>query len=755
MLRHEVRVSLTLVAGRYRVRRELGRGGMAIVMEAEDTWLSNRPVALKLGRADVPHARQRLAHELALVDGLSHPHLMRVLGSVELTDPAPEVTSLALVLEVYAFANALDWAKGRTPAQVAGVGARIAAGLAALHALGVRHGDVSPPNLRVASEQDCKLIDFGLADRGVGQTVAGTLRVMAPEAMAGKPSPASDVYALAATLADMLAPRTRRAPGEAVAVDGPLREALAAMSHPEEQRRADAATAAELLARVAGDATISALQSLRDAAPVLERAVGRGREIASLVQAPTKRVVRHVIGGAKGSGKTTLLKACAAAALEAGYRVAGGVHGGASGDLDGVLTALRELGLSVSITTHDDDAAAARYARFTAIAEAMSRGDAPVALLFDDVPAGSPLHELGDFLERFGEAPLLWLEAGDAGEPLGPLSAEAVRELVRVARPLRVVDVEAAAAVHTASAGHPATAMALLAAYPGPRLLEAATRGGLQAPAGVEADPQRRGLLAAVGLFGRGAPLALLQKQIPPGLLEGLIDRGLAVPRVADGATVLEGTRRGVLADLPLDLAKKLETALDEAHYPIELALLALRRGDTGRAEELVLAGGLRAERDGHPARALAAYEAVLEAAPSSALAVAAARTLSSLGRPSEALEHLQQADGHLERRLLEADALVSLGRYADAAQLLATPAQPGEQAPRIEALRARALMLAGRYAEARGASEELLANTPRHRKRRAQPLSYAGPDAYRRSRVPWCPASQTQRYCATGARAQ
>ncbi len=719
-------MSLTLVAGRYRVRRELGRGGMAIVLEAEDTWLSNRPVALKLGRADVPNARHRLAHELALVDGLAHPHLMRVLGSVELVEPPPEVTSLALVLEVYAFANALDWAKGRAPAQVAAVGARIAAGLAALHALGLRHGDVSPPNLRVASEQDCKLIDFGLADRGVGHAVSGTLRVMAPEAMAGKPSPASDVYALAATLADMLAPQAQRAPGESIALDGPLREALAAMSHRDEQRRADAATAAELLGRVAGEATVDALQALRDGPPLLERAVGRDTTIARMIPRPGKRVVRHVVGGAKGSGKTTLLKACAANALEAGYRVAGGVHGGAAGDLDGVLDALRELGLLVAITTHDDDAAAARYARFTAIAEALGRSQTPLALFFDDVPEGSPLRELGEFLERYGEAPLLWVETSEAGEALGPLSAEAVRELVRVTRPLRAVDVEAATALHTSAAGHPATVMALLAAYPGPRLLEAATRGGLKAPSGEDLDAQGRALLAVVTLFGRGAPLALLQKIIPPGLIEGLVDRGLAVPRVSDGATVLEGTRRGVLEDLPLDLAKKLEGALDEGHHPIELALLALRRGDTTRAEELALTGGMRAERDGHPARALAAYEQVLEATPSSALAVAAARTLASLGRPAEALERLQEAGAHLERRLLEGDALVSLGRYAEAAQLLESPAQPGEPAPRIEALRARALMLAGRYAEARGASEDLLQKSPGHA-RQADLLNVAG----------------------------
>ncbi len=715
-----------MVGGRYRVTRELGRGGMAVVLEGEDTWLGNRPVALKLGRADVPRARERLARELGLVGGIKHPHLMRVFGSVELIDAPPDVTSLALVLELYAFANALEWAKGRSPQQIAGIGARIAAGLAALHVLGVRHGDVSPLNLRVASESDCKLIDFGLAERGVGQVTAGTLRVMAPEALAGRPSPASDIYALAATLADMLAPHVQRAPGSAITDKSALGEALEAMSHADEARRADAATAAELLARVAGDATSAAIIALRDGPPAVERAVGREAELARLVPAPNGRVVRHVISGARGSGKTTLLRACAAAALEAGYRVAGGVHNGASGDLDSVMAALRELRIEVGVTTHEDDPAAARYARDTAIAEALARATEPLALIIDDVPPGSPLHELGEFLERFEDAKLLWLQVGDGGAPLAPLSAEAVRELLRVARPMRAVDLEASAALYHAGAGHPRTTMALLAAYPGPALLEAASRGKLEPPSGDDLDDDRRGLLAAISLFAGGAPLALLRQQVVPGLIDALIDRGLVVLRITDDVTVLESTRRVPLEHLPQELAIKLEKVLDEQRYPIERALLALRRGDTAKAEELVLAGGTRAERGGQLARALEAYEAVDAAAPSSALAVAVARALSSLGRPADALARLRSAGEHAERRALEADALVSLGRYADAAALLAEPARPGEPAAKLDALKVRALMLAGRYAEARDASEALLAAQPKHA-RRADLLNVAG----------------------------
>lgn len=192
-----------LTRGRYRVVRELGRGGAGTVFLARDVTLE-RDVALKVyhrrGRAD----RDRLLHEAKVPAMLEHPGVVRVLDadlelfaiSMELTDGSVKEASRPGPLSVD---RVLVWARS------------LASTLAWLHAQGLVHRDLKPSNLLLRRDR-VVLTDFGLAGRIGGQAgVAvvgggeGTAGYMPPEQRRGEPASfAMDVHALGVSLEEML-----------------------------------------------------------------------------------------------------------------------------------------------------------------------------------------------------------------------------------------------------------------------------------------------------------------------------------------------------------------------------------------------------------------------------------------------------------------------------------------------------------------------------------------------------------------------
>ncbi|WP_134739636.1 serine/threonine-protein kinase [Nocardioides sp. 503] len=194
------------IGGRYRVEREVGRGGMGSVWLAHDERLG-RAVALKrVGRLpgeSLPHLA-RAMREARSSAALNHPNVVSVYDAVE------EGDHLWLVME---------YVPGRTlselvadegplpPDRVARIGAQVADGLAVAHAAGTVHRDVKPGNVLVGDDGTAKISDFGIA-RGAGddkltQTglMTGTPAYFAPELARGSDAtPASDVWGLGATL---------------------------------------------------------------------------------------------------------------------------------------------------------------------------------------------------------------------------------------------------------------------------------------------------------------------------------------------------------------------------------------------------------------------------------------------------------------------------------------------------------------------------------------------------------------------------
>ena len=203
-----------LLAGRYAVERELGRGGSGRVLLASDTAQGGAPRAIKLV---APEHEARLRWEFGLLAKLAHPNLARVyeLLRIERASAELEITagSVALVTEVAPGrpAHELAGEQARDPAALLALSLVVADGVAralsALHAQGLVHGDVKPENIVVdAAQQQCKLVDLGLAVRAdAAGAAAGTLAYMAPEVWRGERGPAADLYALGVTLASRAA----------------------------------------------------------------------------------------------------------------------------------------------------------------------------------------------------------------------------------------------------------------------------------------------------------------------------------------------------------------------------------------------------------------------------------------------------------------------------------------------------------------------------------------------------------------------
>lgn len=262
-----------VVAGRYRILRTLGRGGGGVVWLARDEHLG-REVALKriAGESDDEVLISRGLREARTSATLAHDHVVR------LYDTFVHEGSPWIVMEHVpgpALSELLADGASLPVGQVARIGAQVAGALAAAHAAGVVHRDVKPGNVLLtdATGRHAKLTDFGIArgaeDHQLTATgmVSGTAAYFSPELARGEdPSPASDVWALGATLYAAVEGRrpfpeaanavaqlhviAREAPIEPSRA-GLLEPVLAGMFDPDPAQRSTAAEVAQALSRIA------------------------------------------------------------------------------------------------------------------------------------------------------------------------------------------------------------------------------------------------------------------------------------------------------------------------------------------------------------------------------------------------------------------------------------------------------------------------------------------------------------------------
>ena len=260
-----------IIAGRYRIEREVGRGGMGAVWLATDERLG-RPVAVKqvghLPGEWVPDLA-RAMREARSSAALNHRNVVSVYDAIE------EGDHIWLVME-YVPGRTLSEIVAQdgpmSPARAAWIGAQVADGLAAAHKLGTVHRDVKPGNVLVAEDDTAKISDFGIA-RTMGEEkitqsglMTGTPAYFSPELARGaEPSPATDVWALGATLYAAVEGRSPY-PDQAnalamlatIAQDAPprperageLTDAIGRMMDPDPSRRWEMADCAHALQRL-------------------------------------------------------------------------------------------------------------------------------------------------------------------------------------------------------------------------------------------------------------------------------------------------------------------------------------------------------------------------------------------------------------------------------------------------------------------------------------------------------------------------
>jgi len=194
---------VTVLEDRYELIERLGRGGFGEVWRAHDSVL-DRDVAVKLVTLDDDDLRRRFDREARALARLDHPNVVAVydVGDGYLVMQllaGPSLAALLADVGALPLEQALDYTR------------QAASGLAAAHAAGIVHRDVSPSNLILDGAGTLKLVDFGVArlDGTSGLTATGTVFATAgyvsPEQAEGRPADArSDLYSLGCVMYALL-----------------------------------------------------------------------------------------------------------------------------------------------------------------------------------------------------------------------------------------------------------------------------------------------------------------------------------------------------------------------------------------------------------------------------------------------------------------------------------------------------------------------------------------------------------------------
>ncbi len=314
-----------VLAGRYELLEEAGRGAMGVVYRAYDRE-ARRTVALKALHGADPDDLYRLKNEFRALAGVVHPHLVR------LYEMSIEGDRGFFTMELIEGGRTLV-EHLRSPAPEAALREafrQLAAALAWLHAAGWIHRDLKPSNVLVDGSGRLVLLDFGLV-RGLGAehaertqpgTVVGTLAYMSPEQALGRPlSAASDWYSFGVLLYECLTGRSPFAGAPATALldrarlripsaaevspdcAPDLAELAGALLAADPVRRPDAG---RVLAALAGSKTQASAPTLPRSAPF----IGRASELARLRQAwaslRSGAAAVATLEGSSGLGKTAL-----------------------------------------------------------------------------------------------------------------------------------------------------------------------------------------------------------------------------------------------------------------------------------------------------------------------------------------------------------------------------------------------------------------------------------------------------------------
>src|SRR6478735_9955499 len=197
-----------MIAGRYSLDREIGRGGMGAVWLGRDEVLGRQVALKRIGllpgadKADLARAER----EARLSARLNHPHVVSVFDFVADDDSDARWLVMEYV-DGTTLAQIIRRGGPLSPDVAAPLLRQVADALVAAHAAGILHRDVKPSNILVDRNWNLKLTDFGIArieaDASLTQTglLTGSPAYLAPEVVTGgRGNQAGDVWSLGATL---------------------------------------------------------------------------------------------------------------------------------------------------------------------------------------------------------------------------------------------------------------------------------------------------------------------------------------------------------------------------------------------------------------------------------------------------------------------------------------------------------------------------------------------------------------------------
>jgi eukaryotic-like serine/threonine-protein kinase len=303
-----------IVDRRYRLKREIARGGAGVVFEAEHLY-TTRPVAIKLlipEQANDHETRQRLLLEARALTVARHPGIVLGLDAGETEEGIPYL--VMELLEGRTLEGILAVRRRIGVADAVYLGLQLCDALAAAHERGILHRDIKPSNVFIsrteAGREVAKIFDFGIArlpEQAQKITrqgaVLGTPEYMAPEQLLAKDGidARCDIYALGISLYEALAgvvpfegnfgevllkvsteavpSLTKRCPQVPIQLEQAIQKALA---RDPADRYATARSFAEALSQVpTGDSATSSLLGIRAVAPSLPNRSVAGIAVAS------------------------------------------------------------------------------------------------------------------------------------------------------------------------------------------------------------------------------------------------------------------------------------------------------------------------------------------------------------------------------------------------------------------------------------------------------------------------------------------
>ncbi len=200
-----------IFAGRYRIIKQIGRGGMADVYLAKDLILDGEEVAVKVLRTNYqtdPIAVARFQREARAMADLDHPHIVRI------TDIGEEDGQQYLAMEYVAGLDLKRYIKEHYPLsneEAVRIMGQILLAMRLAHAKGIIHRDLKPQNILLTPDGTAKVTDFGIAvafaETSLTQTnsMLGSVHYLSPEQARGsKATVQSDIYAMGIIFFEML-----------------------------------------------------------------------------------------------------------------------------------------------------------------------------------------------------------------------------------------------------------------------------------------------------------------------------------------------------------------------------------------------------------------------------------------------------------------------------------------------------------------------------------------------------------------------